>query len=125
MAFCIGTLVLALVLNAFGALDNSWAYKSIFLTQYFVTGIGILFLPFIPETPAWLVMKGRYDSALKSQKRLGSSEEVAKRKIANIKYTLRKAAEESAGVSYAEVFRKTNLRRTVVACMPLTFQAWS
>lgn len=125
VAFCIGTLVLALILDAFGDLPNSWAYKSCFVTQYGVTGIAILFLPFVPETPTWLVMRGRHDDALKAQRRLGSSEEQAKGKIANIKYTLRKAAEESEGVTYAELFRKSNLRRTIVACMPLTFQAWS
>lgn len=125
MAFCVGTLVLALILNSFGDLPNSWAYKSAFLTQYGVTGVAIIFLPFIPETPTWLVMRGRDEDALKAQKRLGSTDETAPRKIANIKYTLKKAAEESTGVSYFELFRKSNLRRTVVACMPLSFQAWS
>jgi hypothetical protein len=125
VAFCIGTLVLALVLNAFGDLPNSWAYKSCFVTQYAVTGLALVFLPFIPETPIWLVMKGRMPEALQAQRKLGSSEQVAERKIAHIKYTLKKASEETEGVTYAELFRKTNLRRTVVACMPLTFQAWS
>lgn len=70
-------------------------------------------------------MKGRDEQALKSQKRLGTSDEAAPRRIANIKYTLKKAEEETKGATYAELFRKTNLRRTIIACMPLTFQAWS
>ena len=125
MAFCIGTLVLALVLNAFGDLPNSWAYKSCFVTQYGVTGIALLVLPLVPETPAWLVMRGRYDEAIKSQIRLGSTPQDAPGKIAHIKYTLREAEKETAGVTYAELFRKTNLRRTIVACMPVTMQAWA
>ena len=125
MAFCIGTLVLALVVNAFGDLPNSWAYKSAFVTQYAVTGVALVLLPFIPESPTWFVMKGKDEAALKAQMKLGYGEPMALRKIANIKFTLKKAAEEGAGVTYAELFRKSNRRRTLVATMPLTMQAWA
>ena len=124
-AFCIGTFTLALIVNAYGARADSWAYRSAFVTQYFVTGFGILFLPFIPESPLWLTLKGRYPLAVKAQRRLGATDEEASRRIANHQYTIKKAAQESAGATYTELFKGSNRRRTMIAAVPLTFQSFS
>jgi len=124
-AFCIGTFTLALVVNAYGGLNTPWAYRSAFVTQYFVTGIGFIFLPFIPESPMWLTLRGDKELAIKAQRRLGSNEEEATRRIANHLYTVKKASRESAGATYAELFKGTNRRRTTVAATPLTFQSFS
>lgn len=60
-------------------------------------------------------------------RRLGYSEtsgEDAKR-LANIKTTLEEVRRETEGVSYMECFRKSNLRRTIVAIAPLSVQMFT
>jgi hypothetical protein len=125
VAFCIGTLVLALIVNAYGTLDNQWAYQSAILTQYFVTGIGIAFVYWMPESPSWAVSKDKHDLAFNASKRLGMSDDEASRSLLNIKMTIEKVAAETEGASYAQLFKKTNRRRTVVAFMPLVIQPFT
>jgi SP family general alpha glucoside:H+ symporter-like MFS transporter len=43
--------------------------------------------------------------------------------MANVKLTLEKIRQETSGVTYAECFRRSNLRRTMVAIFPLSIQA--
>lgn len=125
ISFCVGTLVLSLIVNAYGQLDTEWAYKSAFVTQYGVTGIALFIWPFMPESPTWLISVNKDTQAIKALKRLGQSEAEIEVSLATIKYTLEKAREESSGVTYAELFRKTNLRRTIIASMPLIIQQFS
>lgn len=53
------------------------------------------------------------------------SDEMATRTVTQIQYTLERIQQETEGVTYAQLFRKTNLRRTVVACMPLSIQPFT
>jgi SP family general alpha glucoside:H+ symporter-like MFS transporter len=122
VAFCVGTLVLALIVNAYGEHDNDWAYRSCFVTQYGVTGLAMLAWPWMPESPAWCMSHGKERQALSASKKLGMSDEETTKTVAQIQYTLHKFATETAGVTYAELFRKSNLRRTMVVCMPLSIQ---
>jgi hypothetical protein len=125
VAFCVGTLVLALIVNAYGDLDNEWAYMSCFVTQYAVTGLALIPFYWMPESPSWCVSHGQDEKAYRSNKRLGMSDEKARQTVTQIQYTLEKIQQETEGVTYAQLFRKTNLRRTVVACMPLSIQPFT
>ncbi|KAL3482758.1 hypothetical protein BJX62DRAFT_245564 [Aspergillus germanicus] len=93
-------LVVALIQNGYGDLPNSWAYKSLFMSQYAVTFTALIFWPFLPESPWYLVRRGKEDQAAKTNKA------------------------ETEGVGYAECFRKSNLRRTILAIGPFTIQAF-
>lgn len=53
------------------------------------------------------------------------SDEKARRAVTQVQYTLEKIQQETEGVTYAQLFRKSNLRRTVVACMPLSIQPFT
>jgi hypothetical protein len=125
VSWCIGTLILALVVYVYGDLPSDIAYKSIFFTQYAVTGIAILILPFMPESPAWCISKGKDEQAIKASKRLGLDDEQAQRSVAAQRHTIAVIQAETAGATYAQLFRKSNLRRTMVACMPLTIQPFT
>lgn len=125
IAFCIGTLVLSLVVNAYGDLPSAWAYKSAFVTQYGVTGIALLVWPFMPESPTWLVAQGKEERAVHASKRLGLSPQETEISLATISFTIERAKQETAGATYGELFRRSNLRRTIIAFMPLTIQAFS
>lgn len=79
------------------------------------------------RSPWWLVNKGHEDKALHSLHRLGYSAESGEdtKRIANIKVTLEQIRHETEGVTYAECFRKSNLRRTLVSVAPLVIQQFT
>lgn len=76
-------------------------------------------LAFMPESPYWLVMKGRHDDARKSLIRLSNGREDVEGRLVQIQHTIE--AERRLGAektSWQELFRGTNLRRSriIVIC---------
>ncbi|KAL3428807.1 general substrate transporter [Aspergillus tetrazonus] len=108
LSFIIAQLVVAVIQKGVSDRDDRWAYRGIFVAQYGMTAIGIVFLPFMPESPYWL--------------RLGYSPSECSKRIADMKDTLERARHETSSASYAECFRKSNLRRTVIAVAPIFIQ---
>jgi len=49
VAFNVGSFLVYLIMNYQGNQPNRWAYRGIFVGQYAITGIGAIFLPFLPE----------------------------------------------------------------------------
>ncbi|KAL2793654.1 general substrate transporter [Aspergillus keveii] len=117
-------LVVALIQNGYGDLPNAWAYKSLFISQYIVSATALIFWPFLPESPWYLVRRGKDDQAAKTYRRFGLSETEIEKAIANIKLTEERNKAETEGVSFAECFRKSNLRRTIISIGPFTIQAF-
>ncbi|KAL2838657.1 general substrate transporter [Aspergillus pseudodeflectus] len=117
-------LVVALIQNGYGDLPNSWAYKSLFMSQYAVTFTALIFWPFLPESAWYLVRRGKEDQAATTFRSFGLPETEIEKAIANIKLTEERNKAETEGVSYAECFRKSNLRRTILAIGPFTIQAF-
>ena len=74
-----------------------------------------------------MTSKGHDDKALKSLRRLGYQESTGEdaKRLANIKITLEEIRRETEGVTYLECFRKSNLRRTIVAITPLSVQMFT
>lgn len=87
---------------------------------------------FAPESPYWLVKKGRTEDAEKALMRLstrssGYSDEDARKQVAMMSHTneIEKAA--TAGVSFIDCFRGVNLRRTEISTLPFGIEvltAW-
>lgn len=121
----IGPLVVALITNTTGNYTNRWAYRAVFAAQYGFGAIALALIAFMPESPWWLLAKNRDDKAHDSLKRLGYSEEEQIKKIALIKATLEEVRQETEGATYAECFRRSNLRRTIISIVPLSIQALS
>ncbi|OCT51615.1 hypothetical protein CLCR_08779 [Cladophialophora carrionii] len=117
-----GALVAALIIDSSGNQPNRWAYRTVFCSQYAFAAVPVIFIWFMPESPWWLLSKGREDQALDSLHRLGYStsrgEDV--NRLASIKVTLEQIRQETEGVTYLECFRRSNLRRTIVATAPLS-----
>ncbi|KAH8168536.1 sugar transporter domain-containing protein [Sarocladium implicatum] len=125
LAYTLGPLTVALIVNWTGELDNRWAYRAVFCAQYGFAVIATVFVPFMPESPWWLASKGKDEKALKALHRLGSKGEIGEKRLAAIKRTLEEVKQETAGVTYLECFRKSNLRRTIVSIAPLCIQSLS
>ncbi|GAA5922793.1 hypothetical protein JCM3775_006138 [Rhodotorula graminis] len=77
----------------------------------------------LPESPWWLLMKGKKDQARKSLDYLYSSQPNydSDRSLAELEYTINKELEMkelAKSTSYLDCFKGTNLRRTFVAVFP-------
>lgn len=121
-----GALSSALVVNFTGDQSTRWAYRIAFVTGYGFMGLAALVLPFMPESPWWLVSHGKPEKAIKALEKIGYAPgtEVGL-KMAEIQRVLAKTEEETLGATYAECFRRSNLRRTMIAAMPLIIQTFS
>jgi len=74
-----------------------------------------------PESPWWLVRKGRFEEAKKSLKRLTSAKADstfdANETVDMMKHTNELEKEMNEGVTYLDCFKGVNLRRTEIVCM--------
>jgi SP family general alpha glucoside:H+ symporter-like MFS transporter len=77
------------------------------------------------RSPWWLVSKSRPEAALSALSKLGYKGFEAHLKRAQITNTLERVKKETAGVTYAECFRVSNLRRTLISVAPLCIQSLS
>ncbi|KAI1342850.1 MFS hexose transporter [Xylariaceae sp. FL0016] len=124
IAFAIGPLIVSFIVNETGTQPNRWAYRTIFVCQYGVSAVGACLLPLVPESPWWLVAQRRDQKAIRSLRRLGHNAEQAEEQKTAIFNTLENIRQETDGASYLECFRKSNLRRTIIAVTPLSIQAF-
>lgn len=123
IAFTIGPFIVSLVVKGTGTLNSRWAYRSVFVAQYAVSGLGLLVFPFLPESPWWLLDHDKKDKAARSLERLGYSDIEIEKRLALIETTLQEVRKETEGASYLECFRKSNLRRTMISVAPMSIQA--
>ncbi|PSN59573.1 general substrate transporter [Corynespora cassiicola Philippines] len=125
LAYTLGPLTVALIVNTTGVYTNRWAYRAVFCAQYGFAAIATCLVPFMPESPWWLASKNRYDGALQALNKLGHRGQVAEKKLVVITNTLEEVRKETEGVTYLECFRRSNLRRTIISIAPLSIQALS
>ncbi|KAK9327392.1 general substrate transporter [Lipomyces starkeyi] len=127
ISMCIGPFVCYLISDGLSKRVDRWAYRGIFCAQWGFAGVALLFLFFIPESPWYLVRKNKEAAALRSLQKLSEkhSLEFTEQRLAVIRATIIDAADLTQGSSYLECFRGVNLRRTMVACMPMTIQQLS
>ncbi|KAK5075322.1 hypothetical protein LTR64_001527 [Lithohypha guttulata] len=122
ITFVLAQLIVALILNYISDGTTRWTYRGLFCGQYAITAIAMVGLPFMPESPYWLIRHGKEEKATRALRRLGYKTDEIEKRIANIKVTLEEARGETEKASYLECFKKSNLRRTMVAVMPICIQ---
>lgn len=125
LSYTIGPLIVALIINTTGTWDNRWAYRSIFCSQYGFSVMAMAFVWLMPESPWWLAATGESDKALRSLQRLGYRDGNETKRLAQIELTLQQIRAETEGQTYAECFRHSNLRRTMISVAPLSIQSLS
>ncbi|KAK4946083.1 hypothetical protein LTR10_014885 [Elasticomyces elasticus] len=109
----IATGVLRGVLNR----TDHWAYRIPFAIQWLWPTILIPLLFFAPESPWWLVRRGRLDDARAVVKRLTSTRNIdfdIEKNIALMIATTEHERAVNAETSYRACFQGTNLRRTMI-----------
>ncbi|KXL42773.1 hypothetical protein M433DRAFT_27678 [Acidomyces richmondensis BFW] len=127
LSYTLGPFTVALIMNSVGNYDNRWAYRAVFCAQYGFAAVVALLVGFMPESPWWLLSKGRDEKALRSLQRLSYSAASGDdtKRLANIKVTLEAIRRETEGVTYFECFRKSNLRRTLISMAVLITQQFT
>lgn len=125
MALTIGPFIVSIVVKVTGYQTDRWAYRSVFLAQYGFSVVGAILLPFMPESPWWLLSQNRNSDATLALFRFGYTVDEARIYATTAIRALEQAREETKGATYLECFQKTNLRRTIVAAAPLSIQALS
>ncbi|KAL1629321.1 hypothetical protein SLS56_005425 [Neofusicoccum ribis] len=124
----LGSLIASCVLQGTSAIEGSWSWKAAVVTQFGPVALClILFIPFVPESPYYLVGKGRLDEARAALKKIRGSqagfdldEEV--RAMQNTLDHERQSRADTNQASYLECFQGENLRRTLIACLPVVMQ---
>ncbi|KAF5980213.1 maltose permease [Fusarium coicis] len=116
LGIAIGQLVSNGVVKAFGERTDHWAWRGALATQGIFIVILAVGLPFAPETPWYLVRKGKIEEAKKSLIQLFGSGVDIDAKLATIRETI---AEEQAAsaeeASWIQCFKGTDLIRTMIS----------
>ncbi|KAJ5939082.1 Maltose permease MAL61 [Penicillium verhagenii] len=117
LCWSIGYLLGTGVLRAFLSSTGQWAYRIPFALQWALPlplAIGIFFAP---ESPWWLMRKGRIEDVRKALYRLrakDSSEAEVEDTIAMMEHTIKIENEMKASSTYWDLFKGENLRRTEI-----------
>ena len=120
MCWVIGQFISAGVLRGLLNRPDNWAWRVPYAIQWIFPPPIILGVLFAPESPTWLVKKGRIEDAKKSLRSLtGSSvdNEEIDQTIAMIAHTNALEKVHLQGTSYLDCIRGTNLRRTEISCV--------
>lgn len=116
MFWAIGSIIVGAVTYHFNTLDDPSAYRiPIALQWMFPTPLAILMF-FAPESPWWLVRRGRLEEATKSVERLGRRsliKDTAPETVAMMRRVI-ELEKSSKPPQYIELFKGSDLRRTLI-----------
>lgn len=122
LSLCIGPFICVLINNTTSTYTTRMAYRGIFIPQWVFAGTSILGICFIPESPYWLISKGRDKDAMKALN-LMYNEDI-KSQYALMKITVDEAAiiSSQAG-TYLDCFKRKDLKRTLLVVFSFVMQA--
>jgi SP family general alpha glucoside:H+ symporter-like MFS transporter len=126
LCWAFGQLLAAGVLQGFAERTDERAYRIPFAIQWIFPLPIFAIIWFCPDSPWWLVRKGRIDEARQAIRNLSSknSPTSADETIALIQHTIRIEEESETGTSYVDCFKGVDLRRTEIICMTFAAQVW-
>jgi len=125
--FCwgLGQLIAAGVLRAMLRRSDEWAYRIPFALQWMWPIPLLIGICFAPESPWWLVRRGRNEDAKKALLRLTSTSDPnfdADQTISMMVHTNELEKEISSGTTYLDCFKGIDLRRTEITCVTWAIQ---
>lgn len=106
--------------------DNQWSWRVPYALQWMWPFPLALAIFFAPESPWWLVRKGRVEDAKKALLRLTSlnrdTDFDVDETVAMISHTTSLEEKITSGSSFADCFKGVDLRRTEIVCMVWAIQ---
>ncbi|KAF5689903.1 maltose permease [Fusarium circinatum] len=116
LAQCIGPFISAILSNFSSQWESNWSWQSLIVAQWGFAGVALIGQLLMPESPVYLVRKGKMEKARMALERMYSDPEDASGHLERIKLTLEEADSQNLG-SYLDCFKGTNLRRSLIAIM--------
>ncbi|KAF2157663.1 sugar transporter [Myriangium duriaei CBS 260.36] len=121
LCWVFGQLIAAGVLRGISSRTDEWAFRIPFACQWIwpvPLAIGICFAP---DSPWWMIRRDRPEDAKRALQRLTRGANDPKfnvdETVAMMQHTDLLEKTHSSGTSYFDCFKKTDLRRTELACM--------
>ncbi|KAI9574379.1 general substrate transporter [Boletus coccyginus] len=127
--YSIGSLTAAGVILGTFAIPNNWGWRIPSFLQVFPSLLQLYFIGFLPESPRWLISKGRRDEAfailVKYHAEGDENSEFVKAEYTQIEETVEEEM-KIAKMSWEEAFSTAGMRKRVVIAASLgLFTRWS
>ncbi|KAL3418206.1 sugar porter family MFS transporter [Phlyctema vagabunda] len=120
LCWVMGQFIASGILRAMLNRNDEWQFRIPFALQWLWPAPILLGVIFAPESPWWLIRKGRIEDAKKSLLRLTTRVDEnfsVDDTVAMMSHTNELEKSVSSGTSYLDCFRGTDRRRTEIACM--------
>lgn len=119
--YYVGSLASSIVNYGSQNIDSTWAWRLPSLLQFIPSALAVLIVPFIPESPRWLISRGRKEEALEvliiMQGKGKTDLQKGEDQLKTIRDTIMREAEEFPRNPWREIIStKANRRRLVILC---------
>lgn len=116
----LGQWLASLVILATSERGDDSAWRLPLITQLIPPGLILVGLPFLAESPSWLINKGRRDDAIKSFLRFNGPKFNVDAAMANAEAAVAQEQEHNKAAnqtSWLQCFKGSDGRRTLIICM--------
>ncbi|KAJ5359443.1 uncharacterized protein N7496_011856 [Penicillium cataractarum] len=119
--YYVGSLASSIVNYGSQNINSTWSWRLPSLLQFIPSLLAIIIVPFIPESPRWLIAHGRNDEALEvlliMQGKNSTDVQKGNEQLCEIRDTLVREAEEYPRNPWREIIStKGNRRRLLILC---------
>ncbi|KAJ6104766.1 hypothetical protein N7523_011086 [Penicillium sp. IBT 18751x] len=118
MSWSIGSIIVAAATLGYNKQNSEWAWRAPLALQWLFPTPLLILIFLAPESPWWLIRRGRKEEALRSIKRLGEkNEDHAHQSLAMMERTVEIEAQMGGAPNLLDLLKGTDLRRTTITCL--------